>query len=228
MCPLIEELMSSQCDFGEDEPELGVCDFSRIRKLKYSGSSVPSLSFKTIPKESEITIMLNSRLLQTSWFLKLREFLLKLSPSKISLYLSMSISSNNVQGVVCLGTKPPVVVEKLTLLLINVPCSLHHALSDGLFGCCRPSFMNIYFLPSWCVKRVANNGFTELICKTLIEESGGRRNLSAMHDLEEVNVDFFAIEECLLLPCKTLLDASTYSGSIMVKVCLQLKWAATA
>ncbi|KAL8485156.1 hypothetical protein ACS0TY_027451 [Phlomoides rotata] len=196
-------------------------DVPRLRKFKLLGLCVPSLSFKKIPRESDISFVLDSHKLNTSWFLKLREFLLKLSPSNISLCLSMRIYSRcdyHIRDIIGLPT-PPVVVENLTLMMC-APYSPRHELLDDLFWCCRPTFVTLYLLPlsPSPVQNKANNDFTELLCKVLRKESGETQSMSALHDLEEVNVECFGdgpIEE---------VDVSAYSGNIAVKVCLQLRW----
>ncbi|KAL8471509.1 hypothetical protein ACS0TY_028958 [Phlomoides rotata] len=248
-CPLIEELKLSGCMFREDkvlEPKsrMGEYHFRNlkvltledveiselhidvpiIRKFKFSGCDIPSLNLKTTSGEwdSDISIMLKSRLSEISWFLDLREFLHKLSSSKISLNLNTNMIHHDIRNRDIIGLpKPPVVVDSLTLT-DALKSRRHHALLDGLFRCCRPSFVNSYLLPSGSMYRHANNRFTRLLCKT--KEIGEKQSISALRDLKEVTVKFFKDEGCCPLPYKTMSRASKYSRNTTVKVSLQLKW----
>ncbi|KAL8481689.1 hypothetical protein ACS0TY_027997 [Phlomoides rotata] len=176
-------------------------DVPRIRKFKFSGGPLPSLSFKPISREweweweSDISVVEGVR--RTSWFNKLREFLLELSPSKIYLSLDVFICSDFLSGCDYAGGIIPT-VERMTLKIVN--------LND-------------------------RNEFTKLLCNTLERKVSDdeKQNTSVvpLHGLEEVNIEFFeddVIARRRRLPSKTLLEASENSGSDKIEVCLRLKW----
>ncbi|KAL3629457.1 hypothetical protein CASFOL_026679 [Castilleja foliolosa] len=98
-----------------------------VRKFTFSGSCLPRLSFGTSSSllwkwESDISVKCSGNrngLLTPSWFLKLKKFLADLSPSRISLTLSLSISilCEDSSGDVIQGLAKPPIVDNLRVVL---------------------------------------------------------------------------------------------------------------
>ncbi|KAL8485214.1 hypothetical protein ACS0TY_027493 [Phlomoides rotata] len=204
-------------------------DVPNIRKFKFSGCYLPSLSLITTSRiwESDISIRAThtSQYHKILWIHYLRVFLLNLSPSRISLSLDINLLPDEsicmMEGRDYIGYTIPR-VEKLRLFM-NAPPSLHSAVLGDLFWSCRPNFVTLYWLPSFPFpignkKQAENNDFTELFWNTM-----ENRNMSSLHCLEEVNVEFFEDGGQPLL-WKTLSEVLANSGNVKIEVCFRLKW----
>ncbi|KAL8485212.1 hypothetical protein ACS0TY_027491 [Phlomoides rotata] len=201
-------------------------DVPNIRKFKFSGCYIPSLSLITTSRiwESDISIRAThtSHYHKILWINYLRVFLLNLRPSTISLSLDINLFPDDMmEGRDYTGYIIPR-VEKLTLFM-NAPPSLHSAVLGGLFWSCRPNFVTLYWLPSSPFpignkKQAENNDFTELFWNAM-----ENRNMSSLHCLEEVNVEFFEDGGRPLL-WKTLSQVLANSGNVKIEVCFRFKW----
>ncbi|KAL3630013.1 hypothetical protein CASFOL_022997 [Castilleja foliolosa] len=199
-----------------------------IRKFTFSGSSLPSLSFGTSSSswgkwESDISITCSGNRtghLTPSWFLKLKKFLVDLSPSRISLTLSISTICEDSCGDIHGLAKPPV-VDNLSILM-DAPSSVCSALFDGLFWSCRPKLIS-------CTGGKVDNDFLELLRERLhITENCGIVKQHSMFgrlcDLKEVNVELYdenLSEWCPALSLKALLDAYPENEQ---KIRFKLRW----
>ncbi|KAL3629458.1 hypothetical protein CASFOL_026680 [Castilleja foliolosa] len=169
-----------------------------IRKFTFSGSGLPCLSFGTSSSllwkwESDISVKCSSNrngLLTPSWFLKLKKFLADLSPSRISLTLSLSISifCEDSSGDVIQGLAKPPVVDYLRVVLMGAPSLVCSALLNGLFSSCRPMLISF---TGW----QADTAFLEqLFGKLLVTENDRILNqyslFGRLSDLKEVIVEF--------------------------------------
>ncbi|KAL8485286.1 hypothetical protein ACS0TY_027550 [Phlomoides rotata] len=161
--------------------------------------------------------------MDTSRLIKVREFIQELSPSKIHLdmFITCLFEEYGHPGDI-IGLRNPPMVEELTIYM-HAESSVYSRVLEDLFWICRPNFIVLHLWPSYKQK----NDFTEFLCNTLIEEGMGNRNISSLHDLEDVNVEFFEDglpAGCQSLPCKTLLDALEFAGNSMIRIYFQLRW----
>ncbi|KAL3629454.1 hypothetical protein CASFOL_026676 [Castilleja foliolosa] len=169
-----------------------------IRKFTFTGLVLPRLSFGTSSFvwkwESDISITCSGNShdrLTRSWFVKLKKFLVNLSPSRISLTFSVNINCQDsfryIQGL----AKPPI-VDNLRVL-IGARSLDSCALLNGLFLSCRPKLISF-------TGGKADNDFLKLLCERL---------LGHLRDIKKANVEFYdenLSEWGLPLPLKTLLD----------------------
>ncbi|KAH6769811.1 hypothetical protein C2S52_014614 [Perilla frutescens var. hirtella] len=199
-------------------------DVPSIRKFKFSGSNVPSLSFERASREWKSEISITWTRFSSSWFLKLNKLLGDLRRSKISLSLMigcMSLESSRLREDAGL---PKAIVEKL--IMVAAPASVCSALLDGLFWCFHPKCIYQLWMPKSSTK---DNELLEFLCKTLIQEGSENccipnQNRLALHDLEGVSVEIVdeSIPMFLPLPWKMLLDASASpDNSRIVRFTLQ-------
>ncbi|KAL8481791.1 hypothetical protein ACS0TY_028077 [Phlomoides rotata] len=160
-------------------------DVPRIRKFKFSGCCVPSLSFKTTSREWEsdifIKCVLNFHVLKTSWFHELRELLSELSPSKIYLSLQMIIYPPFLKNRISLdeghdyhqdisSLQKPSVVEKLMLdIYAPTQSSVRSAVLTEFFCCCRPNLITLCWLPSDPEYHNMSRGNHERITEMILE-----------------------------------------------------------
>ncbi|KAH6769812.1 hypothetical protein C2S52_014615 [Perilla frutescens var. hirtella] len=203
-------------------------DVPNIRKFRFSGSNVPSLSFERPSRECKFEISIAWKRFRTSWFLKLSKFLGELSQSILSLTLIIgTVLSESLDFTKDVGLPKPVVEN----LMVEVASSVSSSLLDGLFWCFHPKSIYQCWMPKSCTGEKGNNDLLELLCKTLIQEGSEgyccipNRNMSALHDLEEVNVDILedSLGEFRPLPWKMLLDASA-SPERRRAILFNLKW----
>ncbi|KAL8508963.1 hypothetical protein ACS0TY_016235 [Phlomoides rotata] len=250
--PRLKKLTLEHCT-GYDEEEIQICsnslefmsflhegrmktmvlrfifDFPRIKKLKLLTPNIlPSLSFKTASPEWESHISMACKL-ESSSLMAAREFLQELSPSKIHLilYIPHCFVEMYDPARAIISLRNPHTVEELTIYMFQDSSIYSMALED-LFWSCRPNSIVLYI---WSYDMYArSNSFAKFLCYVLIEDGNENRNISALYDLEEVNVEFFEddpyAESSRSLSCKTLLDALAYSGDCRsrIKFCLQLRW----
>ncbi|KAL8485290.1 hypothetical protein ACS0TY_027553 [Phlomoides rotata] len=220
-----------------------IFDVPRIKKFKFAFRwGVPSLSFKTTSTKWESHISIEW--MDSSRLIKVREFIQELSPSKI--HLDMFITGLLVRyghaGDI-IGLRNPPMVEELTIhssvyahssvysMNVRAHSSVYSIVMEDLFWICRPNFIVLHLSPSYTRKndftKFLCNDFTKFLCNALIEEGNGNQTISSLHDLEEVNVEFFEdgpTAGCRSLPCKTLLDALAYSVNSKIRICFQLRW----
>ncbi|KAG8370078.1 hypothetical protein BUALT_Bualt14G0080200 [Buddleja alternifolia] len=197
----------------EDELNKAKFEVSRICKFKFTGSSIPSLSFMTPSREYEsyISFTFTSRdnVLGDCWFYDLKKFLTELSPSRISLSITMFLDKSKY----CVGNDgghPIPVVENL-MIKIHPSAWLWSAVFDDVFWSCRPKF--ITFCDDDDDEYIFKTGM--VLCTFLVPQASQdcSGKFSYMNDLEEVNVEFF--EETLkewqpLLPWKVFLSSSKF------------------
>ncbi|KAL3629456.1 hypothetical protein CASFOL_026678 [Castilleja foliolosa] len=230
--PCLKDLTVDDCFFGYQAIQISSPSLERIsfavkkrmlranfevpciRKFTFSGSGLASLSFGTSSSlmwkwESDISVKCsrnrNGRV-TPSWFLKLKKFLVDLSPSRISLTLISNIICEDSSGYIIQGLTKPPLVDNLRVLM-GVPSLVCSALLNGLFSSCRPKLISF-------TGRKADTAFLELLCGRLLVTENGRipnhcTMFSRLCDLKEVIVEFYdenLSEWHLPLSSKTLLD----------------------
>ncbi|KAL0388712.1 UNVERIFIED_CONTAM: hypothetical protein Sradi_2753000 [Sesamum radiatum] len=194
-------------------------DVPNIRKIKFSGSSIPSLTFIIASREWESDIALSCwNYLGVSWLLELKKFLTNLGPSRITLRIELFTENRIDCWPVIQGLSKPV-VENL-ILMAHSSSSVSSALLDGIFWSFRPK-------PQFWK---ASNDLLRLLCNRLMDignpncSSSIEKNIG-WHELKEVNAELFedTIMEWQPLPWKTLLD-DVESPEKEVQIRFLLRW----
>ncbi|KAL6539048.1 hypothetical protein OROMI_025374 [Orobanche minor] len=200
-------------------------DVPRIRKLSYSGSDIPLLSFKAATTrnwESHICIE-RGFAPSAAWFLRLSKLLKSLSLSKVSLSLIIlkSLSLSKFQG---LHNKPK--VENLTIYGHYSVCP---AFFYSLFRCCHPIYVTQYWSPKLLRDGKEENDFMEFVCRRMMQQVvlncciAYQRTTVGECDLEEVSVEFY--DESVSGWRPRVIDTSTSLGDADEhKIRLHLRW----
>ncbi|KAK4405636.1 hypothetical protein Sango_0570100 [Sesamum angolense] len=215
-------------------------DVPNIRKIKFSGSSIPSLTFITASREWESDIALSCwNYLGVSWLLELKKFLTNLGPSRITLRIELFTENRIDCWPVIQGLSKPI-VENL-ILMAHSSSSVSSALLDGIFWSFRPKVITQCLFPLLGIKSPniniiqpqfwkASNDLLRLLCNRLMDignpncSSSIEKNIG-WHELKEVNAELFedTIMEWQPLPWKTLLD-DVESPEKEVQIRFLLRW----
>ncbi|KAL6573782.1 hypothetical protein OROHE_002241 [Orobanche hederae] len=203
-------------------------DVPRIRKLSYSGSDIPLLSFKAATTSNWASHICIERGFAPSaaWFLRLSKLLKSLSLSKVSLSLIIlserrSDYTAKFQG---LHNKPK--VENLTIYGHYSVCP---AFFYSLFRCCHPIYVTQYWSPKLLRDGKEENDFMEFVCRRMMQQVilncciAYQRTTVGECDLEEVSVEFY--DESVSGWRPRVLDTSTSLGDADEhKIRLHLRW----
>ncbi|XP_075665122.1 F-box/LRR-repeat protein At5g02910-like [Castanea sativa] len=179
-----------------DSPNLSSFKFLSLENV------FPTIVPKNAPCPFELTIVLDN-LIDTLWFLKLREFLVMSNQRKVLKLIvicdEVTFNLEDLRGI----TLPP--SFELELMMLDVRMSAlsidYGSLIDGLLWSCRPKQLS---LPTGLKSR---KKCIKVLCEDILDKENRDCSCCWRHHFKGAKIKSIAgIEDEKLLDCKTLLD----------------------